>query len=374
MSETFASGSILYGRGPDGELRHIEDVERGEACNCVCPDPSCGQTLIARKGTKRAHHFAHKRGTCEWAVEYVVSAVAERVVRKAGAMVFPRLIYRNALNNDEEEELSQSRRMRITSARLVEESGRGNPDLLVTCSDKSGATREFLVVLCLVHGLSRKSKEAIRQSGRDAFAVDLKLLLKYAKDEQGKHYDREKILLGFQDPGFLAGVLTEGRGRCMRWVFNAKAAAAEEESRKKRDEQIEEEKARSEKEQEERRRIAAAKAEADRKAAEKRRAEEAERAAEAAKAAEERRAEEERWLLERAAKQARALQKTQGGGPVTPLRLESTTMKPYAQGCPLHGRADTVSQCGAYSYSTAHCQHFRGMDRSFLYCAAPQDA
>ena len=123
MSETFASGSILYGRGPDGELRHIEDVERGEACNCVCPDPSCGQTLIARKGTKRAHHFAHKRGTCEWAVEYVVSAVAERVVREAGALVFPRLTYRNAINDDEEEELSQSRRMRITSARLVEESG-----------------------------------------------------------------------------------------------------------------------------------------------------------------------------------------------------------------------------------------------------------
>ena len=356
MSETSASGSILYGRGPDGELRYIDDVERGEACNCVCPDPRCGQTLIARKGTKRAHHFAHKRGTCEWAVEYVVSAVAESIVREAGALVFPRLAYRNALNDGEEEELSQSRRMRIASARLVEESGRGNPDLLVTCSDKSGATREFLVVLCLVHGLSNKSREAIGQSGRDAFVVDLKLLLKYAKDEQGKHYDREKILLGFQNPGFLAGVLTEGRGRCMRWVFNAKAAAAEEESRKKREEQIEDEKARSEKEQEERRRIAAAKAEADRRAAEKRRAE------------------EERWLLEHAGKQARALQKAQGGGPIMPLRLESTTMKPYAQSCPLYGRADTVSQCGAYSYSTAHCQHFRGMDRSFLYCAAPQDA
>ena len=371
MADYPDGGSILYGRGPDGDLRHIEEVERGEACNCVCPDPTCGQTLIARKGPKRAHHFAHKRGTCEWAVEYVISAVAERVVREAGAMVFPKLTYRNALADDEEE-LSPSRRMRIASVSLVQESGRGNPDLLVACSDKSGAVREFLVVICLVHGLSKKSQEAIRTAGRDVFAVDLRLLLKLRKEEQGKHYDREKILLGFQDPGFLASVLTEGDGRCMRWVFNAKAAAAEKESERERQKQLAEERARREQEREERRRKAAEKAEADRKAAEQRQAEEARRAAEAAKAAEERRAEEDRWLLERADKQARALEKA-GAGAIAPLRLESTTMKPYALGCPLHGRADTVAQCGAYSYSTAHCQYFRGMDRSFVYCAAPQN-
>ena len=370
MADYPDGGSILYGRGPDGELHHIEDVERGEACGCVCPDPSCGQTLIARKGPKRAHHFAHKRGTCEWAVEYVISAVAERVVREAGAMVFPKLTFRNALADDEEE-LSPSRRMRITSVGLVQESGRGNPDLLVACSDKSGATREFLVVICLVHGLSKKSLEAMRTAGRDTFAVDLRLLLKFRKEEQGKHYDREKILLGFQDPGFLASVLTEGDGRCMRWVFNAKAAAAEEESKRKQEEQAEEARARREREREEKRRKAAEKAEADRKAAEEKRAEEARRAAEATKAAKERRAEEERWLRERADKQAKSLEKA-GSGIVTPLRLESTTMKPYAQGCPLHGRADTVAQCGAYSYSTSHCQYFKGMDRFFLYCSALQ--
>lgn len=372
MADYPDGGSILYGRGPDGDLRHIEDVDRGEACNCVCPDPSCGQTLIARKGPKRAHHFAHKRGTCEWAVEYVISAVAEHVVREAGAMVFPKLTYRNAFT-DGEEELSPSRRMRVASVSLTQESGRGNPDLLVACSDKSGAVREFLVVICLVHGLSKKNLEAVRIAGRDAFAVDLRLLLKLRKEEQGKHYDREKILLGFQDPGFLASVLTEGSGRCMRWVSNAKAAVAEAESKRKREEKAAEEKARREHEQEERRRKAAEKAEADRKAAERKRAEEAKQAEEAAKAAKERRAEEERWLLERAGKQARALEKA-GGGTVTPLRLESTTMKPYALGCPLHGRADTVAQCGAYSYSTAHCQYFKGMDRSFVYCAAPQNA
>ncbi len=255
MAVSSESGSILFGRGPDGELHHIEDVERGEACNCVCPDPNCGQTLIARKGDKKAHHFAHKRGTCEWATEYVISAVSENVVKSAGAMVFPRLTYRNAFTGSDDE-LSQSRRMRVMSASLVEESGRGNPDLLVTCSDKSGATREFLVVLCLVHGLSKKSREAIKEAKRDAFAVDLRLLLKLRKEELGKHFDRERILLGFQDPDYLSSVLTEGRGRCMRWIFNSKSAAAEEESREKHEAWLEKERARQEKAAEERRKKA----------------------------------------------------------------------------------------------------------------------
>lgn len=58
------SQPILFGRDADGILRHIDSVANGEACGCFCPDPSCGQVLIARNGgAKRIHHFAHKRGT-----------------------------------------------------------------------------------------------------------------------------------------------------------------------------------------------------------------------------------------------------------------------------------------------------------------------
>ena len=226
--------SIVYGRGPDGLLRHIEDVESGEACNCVCPDPSCGQALIARKGTKRIHHFAHKRGTCEWAVEYVISAVAEKVVGSSGALAFPELSFRNYFTGSEQT-LAASRVMRITSAKLVEESGRGNPDLLVTCADKSGASKQFLVVLSLIHGVSQKSRTALAEARRDAFVVDLKALLKQRKEAAGKHYDRERILVGFQDEAFLADVLTQGDGSCLQWIFNANAEAAAKKSKEEHD-------------------------------------------------------------------------------------------------------------------------------------------
>ena len=41
----------------NGELVHVSQVERGLACECFCFE--CGGTLVARKGEKTRHHFAH---------------------------------------------------------------------------------------------------------------------------------------------------------------------------------------------------------------------------------------------------------------------------------------------------------------------------
>ncbi|MBQ9004444.1 MAG: hypothetical protein IJ087_21605 [Eggerthellaceae bacterium] len=237
-----AGGSILYGMGPDGNLHHINDVERGEACNCVCPDPNCGQTLIARKGEKKSHHFAHKRGTCEWAAEYVISAVAADIVQRAGAIVFPKLTFKDSFTGSDET-IAQGQSVRISSVRLVQESGRGNPDLLITRKASSGEVREFLVLFSLVHGVTRKQREAVRQTGRDSFVVDLNYLMRLRKEDLGKHFDREQILLGFQDPQFLSRILTQGEGRCMRWLFNARRSEAEAENRARHNEWLAEQEA-----------------------------------------------------------------------------------------------------------------------------------
>lgn len=42
----------------DGNVVHISEVERGEACGCYCP--VCQESLISRKGEVKQHHFAHK--------------------------------------------------------------------------------------------------------------------------------------------------------------------------------------------------------------------------------------------------------------------------------------------------------------------------
>jgi|MTBAKSStandDraft_1061840.scaffolds.fasta_scaffold30671_1 hypothetical protein len=53
---------IPYGL-KNNSLVHISDVESGLKCGCVCP--VCNDNLVARKGTKKRHYFAHHSGsTC----------------------------------------------------------------------------------------------------------------------------------------------------------------------------------------------------------------------------------------------------------------------------------------------------------------------
>jgi len=39
------------------ELKHISEVKKGKKCQCRCP--ACGAKLIAKKGRRKKHHFAH---------------------------------------------------------------------------------------------------------------------------------------------------------------------------------------------------------------------------------------------------------------------------------------------------------------------------
>ncbi|WHY77279.1 competence protein CoiA family protein [Neobacillus sp. WH10] len=59
----------------DGKLVHISDVEKGLKCECVCP--ACNHPLIARKGEKTAHHFAHYNGSeCAKSVETALHSIS----------------------------------------------------------------------------------------------------------------------------------------------------------------------------------------------------------------------------------------------------------------------------------------------------------
>lgn len=62
------SAWLLYGQRHDGELLHISEARRGEACTCFCPH--CGAALAAKKGTINIHHFAHLGKTCAFQSAY----------------------------------------------------------------------------------------------------------------------------------------------------------------------------------------------------------------------------------------------------------------------------------------------------------------
>lgn len=72
----------------DGVLLHIAEVESGLACQCVCA--ACGERLVARKGRKRRHHFAHYVHTgCDGGSETVLHRLAKEIFLSLTHVVVP---------------------------------------------------------------------------------------------------------------------------------------------------------------------------------------------------------------------------------------------------------------------------------------------
>lgn len=87
----FASGNrdyMKYGIR-DGRLVHINDVQSGLKCNCVCPE--CASRLVARKGQKVSHHFAHyKSADCNHGTETALHIMAKNIISQKKRLFVPR--------------------------------------------------------------------------------------------------------------------------------------------------------------------------------------------------------------------------------------------------------------------------------------------
>ena len=225
----FESMPIVFALDASGALRHVDDVPNGLACGCTCPDPRCGQPLVARNnGKKLIHHFAHKRGTCEWSIEHVLSTLALKAVSSAGCMSFPRLEYYDAMK-DRFVELSPACPLRVSKATLEHASGRGAPELFVTCT-AGGKEKQFAVVISLIHSLKESELEKLCSSGVDVVLVDLQASLRSRKRAAGRHFDRAAIFAEYQDARFVEWLLLDKEYPFKKWAVNAKRASAEAES------------------------------------------------------------------------------------------------------------------------------------------------
>ena len=74
---------LTYALDSSNKLKHVDAVENGMACGCVCP--CCREKLMAKNGgTKRMHHFAHASGVdCEGAYETMLHLLAKERIQDA---------------------------------------------------------------------------------------------------------------------------------------------------------------------------------------------------------------------------------------------------------------------------------------------------
>jgi ssDNA-binding Zn-finger/Zn-ribbon topoisomerase 1 len=79
---------VPFGIGKkDNKLYHITQVEKGIKCDCVCP--GCGEVLIAKKGDKKEHHFAHRATSCEHAHETAIHYYVKELIEETKVLKIP---------------------------------------------------------------------------------------------------------------------------------------------------------------------------------------------------------------------------------------------------------------------------------------------
>lgn len=80
-----------YGLNSDDRLVEITEVERGLACNCVCP--ACRNPLEAHKGAIRDSYFSHYRGSdCLKGYESALHIMAKEILAFEKIILLPELV------------------------------------------------------------------------------------------------------------------------------------------------------------------------------------------------------------------------------------------------------------------------------------------
>lgn len=161
----------------NGELLHISTVLSGLACECYCA--ACGARLIAKKGKKNAHSFAHYQAEeCEYAVETALHLAAKKILEESAQITLPKLTIQEQVSG---EMCGQSRTKKgeatvceqhIAYLKNVEPEKRLNtiiPDI-IACIDGV----PLIIEIAVTHFVDEIKQNKIRDLGISCIEINLK--------------------------------------------------------------------------------------------------------------------------------------------------------------------------------------------------------
>jgi hypothetical protein len=160
---------IVFAQDVRGGLIHVDAAQRGKACNCRCL--ACDEALIARHGDIKAHSFAHASGTqCQFAVDAVLSRLAQELIAAAGVFVSPPLLVRAScsgpLGSIKRVETIAARRLRVESVLVDRRVHKQRPSVVMMVGG-----HELLLELTYGHRLDAYKRGAIEQLGMAAIEM-----------------------------------------------------------------------------------------------------------------------------------------------------------------------------------------------------------
>ena len=151
----------------DGNIVSIADVPSGKKCGCVCP--ACGDELIARKGQKRMHHFAHRSNEdCEYGYESSLHLAAKDILSRSEKMVIPPVYVEFPQSGKPKELISKERKIPIDDVELEKRFDDIIPDIVVDSGDE-----HFFIEIYVTHPIDDEKLKKLKGKKISTIEIDL---------------------------------------------------------------------------------------------------------------------------------------------------------------------------------------------------------
>ncbi len=149
------------------EIVHISEVDKGLECDCICP--ACGERLVAKKGEKMMHHFAHSSGnSCEYGYESSLHLAAKDILSNAKKIVIPAVYLEFSSSYKNKQLISEAKEISIDQVELEKRHGDIIPDIVV----RSGG-KEFFIEIYVTHKVDDDKLKKIKASNTSTIEIDL---------------------------------------------------------------------------------------------------------------------------------------------------------------------------------------------------------
>ncbi|MBR6385759.1 MAG: hypothetical protein IKS03_06550 [Ruminococcus sp.] len=183
----------------NNKLIHVDDVESGIACGCICP--ACGSNLIARKGEINSHHFAHSSSSeCKGGYETSLHLLAKEILSETGEILLPPIKLIDECNATNACLIGKHRIKKIDNVYTEKRTGDIIPDLIL-----EKGKRELIVEIYVTHKVDDAKLQKIKDLGISAIEIDLSKTDKSISKQQLK----DLLLNNVENK---------------RWLYNSKAA------------------------------------------------------------------------------------------------------------------------------------------------------
>lgn len=157
--------NMIYAK-KNNQIVHISEVESGLNCGCLCP--ACEEVLIAKKGNKVIHHFAHKSTVeCEYGYQTSLHLAAKEIISRAHQINVPAL-YLTFPGTGRKMLIEEEKRLDVFNVVLEKKIDNIIPDILLETN-----IGKVMVEVFVTHEIDDEKKKKIKKVGIPTIEINL---------------------------------------------------------------------------------------------------------------------------------------------------------------------------------------------------------